>query len=198
VSERSPRSRKPCVPGSTTARCAPPGVSFWSLPPPEQATSSQDQAAPSRGSSHRRRAPADARQASMPQADFVMILTGRAQTVRYNKTILVGNGHTSAPLRRDGSPDWPGDSCCEHPGRRPVMRIEDVALAHAYAQADMVIRCRQSSRRCPAMCLIRSEGQMADRLNRLDLAVSGDACFGPGLSESGLVRPGLLQWASGG
>ncbi len=27
----------------------------------------------------------------MPQPDFVMILTGRAHSVRYDKTILVGN-----------------------------------------------------------------------------------------------------------
>jgi hypothetical protein len=30
-----------------------------------------------------------------------------AQSVRYDKTILVGTWHTSAPLRRDGSPDSP-------------------------------------------------------------------------------------------
>jgi hypothetical protein len=35
---------------------------------------------------------------------------GGAQSVSYDKTILVGNGHTSAPLRRDGSPDSPGRS----------------------------------------------------------------------------------------
>ena len=44
----------------------------------------------------------------------------------------------------------------------------------------MIIRCWQSSRRYPAKYLTRSEGQMADRPNRLDPAVSGDACFGPG------------------
>jgi hypothetical protein len=32
----------------------------------------------------------------MPQADFLMILTGRTQSVRYDKAILVGNRHTSA------------------------------------------------------------------------------------------------------
>jgi hypothetical protein len=36
--------------------------------------------------------PADAMRASMRQADFVAFLTGA----------LVGNGHTSGPLRRDG------------------------------------------------------------------------------------------------
>jgi hypothetical protein len=29
---------------------------------------------------------------------------------KYDKTILVGNRHPSAPLRRDGSPDSPGDA----------------------------------------------------------------------------------------
>jgi hypothetical protein len=33
-----------------------------------------------------------------------------------DKTILVGNGHASAPLRRDGPAGSPGDSCCEHRG----------------------------------------------------------------------------------
>jgi len=33
-----------------------------------------------------------------------------------DKTMLIGNGHTPAPLQRDGPPDSPRVSCCEHRG----------------------------------------------------------------------------------
>jgi hypothetical protein len=38
-----------------------------------------------------------------------------------DKTILIGNGYTPARAAGGWAPDSPGDSCCEHRGRRPVM-----------------------------------------------------------------------------
>jgi len=94
------------VPGSTTARCAPPGVSFWSLAAPEQATSSQDQATPSGGSSHRRQAlRAGIMRANMVPEDPCCDLDGCAQNVSYDKAIVVGNRHGGRSRR--GSEDDP-------------------------------------------------------------------------------------------
>ena len=43
--------------------------------------------------------------------------------VSYDKAILVGNGHTSAPLRWDGSPDSPAHCTIRpHPGAIPPLR----------------------------------------------------------------------------
>jgi len=55
-----------------------------------------------------------------------------------DKSILVGNGHTSAPLRRDGPPDSPGDSCCEHRGSRPVMLVMEVMVPRQLDSSSIV------------------------------------------------------------
>ena len=47
-------------------------------------------------------------QTSTDQTASLVILT--EVWPKYDKTILVGTWHTSTPLRRDGSPDSPGDS----------------------------------------------------------------------------------------
>jgi len=58
--------------------------------------------------------------------------------------MLVGNGHASAPLRRDGPPDPPGDSCCEHRGKRSVM-----------VDMQVIVR-RQDQELCASItCMIR-------------------------------------------
>ena len=53
------------------------------------------------------------------------------QSVSYDKTILVGNGHTSASLRRGWPPDSAEDSCSEHRGGRPVMHVAAESASRA-------------------------------------------------------------------